>query len=112
MNILMISTTLPYPPTAGGTEVRTYHLLAQLSRRHPVTVVTQPWHDTPPEYIDALKEVAAEVVTFPRAPDPPGGMVNKGKRFGQFFMGCGAPPCASRPNGGNAGLDRWGDRPK
>lgn len=85
MNILMISTTLPYPPTAGGTEVRTYHLLVQLSRHHRVTVVTQPWHDTPPEYIDALKEVAAEVVTFPRAPEPPGGVFNKGKRFGQFL---------------------------
>ncbi|MEM9245601.1 MAG: glycosyltransferase family 4 protein [Cyanobacteria bacterium P01_F01_bin.153] len=85
MNILMISTTLPYPPTAGGTEVRTYHLLAQLSQRHSVTLVTQPWHDSPPDYIAALEEIAAEVVTFSRAPEPPGGLPNKVKRFGRFL---------------------------
>ncbi|MGD1850543.1 MAG: glycosyltransferase family 4 protein [Cyanophyceae cyanobacterium] len=85
MNILMISTTLPYPPTAGGTEVRTYHLLAQLSQRHRVTLVAQPWHDTPPEYVAALEEIAVDVVTFPRAPEPPGGLPNKVKRFGRFL---------------------------
>ncbi len=85
MNILMISTTLPYPPTAGGTEVRTYHLLVQLSRKHKVTVVTQPWENTPPDYIAALEDIAEEVVTFPRATTPGGGIVGKVARFGRFL---------------------------
>jgi polysaccharide biosynthesis protein PslH len=42
MRILMISTTFPYPPTLGGTEVRTYNLLLYLKRQgHQVDLVTQ-----------------------------------------------------------------------
>ena len=42
MRILMISTTFPYPPTLGGTEVRTYNFLLYLKRQgHQVDLVTQ-----------------------------------------------------------------------
>ena len=42
MRILMISTTFPYPPTLGGTEVRTYNLLLYLKQQgHQVDLVTQ-----------------------------------------------------------------------
>ena len=107
MNILMISTTLPYPPTAGGTEVRTYHLLVQLSRHHQVTVVTQPWHDTPPDYIEALKEVAADVVTFERSPEPAGGLLSKVKRFARFLWDA-VPPHVR--HGQTPAMQRWIDQ--
>ncbi|MFQ3615722.1 MAG: glycosyltransferase [Cyanobacteriota bacterium] len=37
----MLSSTFPYPPTRGGTEVRTFHLLRWLAQRHEVTLLTQ-----------------------------------------------------------------------
>lgn len=41
LRILMLSSTFPYPPTLGGTEVRTFHLLRWLAQRHEVTLLTQ-----------------------------------------------------------------------
>ncbi|PSN06422.1 glycosyl transferase family 1, partial [filamentous cyanobacterium CCT1] len=41
MRILMISATFPYPPTLGGTQIRTFYLLKHLSQNHEVTLVTQ-----------------------------------------------------------------------
>lgn len=41
MRILMISATFPYPPSLGGTQIRTFYLLRHLAQRHTVTLVTQ-----------------------------------------------------------------------
>ncbi|MGL4497793.1 MAG: glycosyl transferase family 1, partial [Planktothrix sp.] len=41
MKILMLSSTFPYPPTRGGTQVRTFHLMKYLTQRHHVTLLTQ-----------------------------------------------------------------------
>jgi glycosyltransferase involved in cell wall biosynthesis len=47
MRILMISATFPFPPTLGGTQVRTFYLLKHLSQHHDITLVTQRSRDVP-----------------------------------------------------------------
>ncbi|GBL09370.1 hypothetical protein [Microcystis aeruginosa] len=42
MNILMISSTFPYPPSKGETQGRTFNLLKYLSKNHDITVIVQP----------------------------------------------------------------------
>lgn len=37
----MISSTFPYPPSRGGTEIRTFNLLKHLQQKHSVTLLTQ-----------------------------------------------------------------------
>lgn len=86
MDIVMISSTFPYPPSLGGTEIRTFNLLKYLRDRHSVTLVTQPYKDTPEEDIEALRGWVDELVMFPLPEDEPkkGGMGNvlaKGGRF-------------------------------
>ncbi|NEO50341.1 MAG: glycosyl transferase family 1, partial [Moorea sp. SIO4A3] len=41
MKILMLSATFPYPPTRGGTQVRTFNLLKHLKLSHDITMITQ-----------------------------------------------------------------------
>lgn len=77
MNILMLSSTVPYPPSRGGTEVRTYHLLAYLQQCHRVTLVTQPTATTPITDLEALRQRVGHLVTFPQ------GEIDRGKGWGQ-----------------------------
>lgn len=70
MRILMLSSTFPYPPTRGGTEVRTFNLLRYLHRNHDVTMVTQQSPDITDDNIAALKEWVTDLVLVPEQPDP------------------------------------------
>ncbi len=70
MRIVMISSTFPYPPSRGGTEVRTFHLLKYLNQAHSVSVVTQRHKDVTNANIDALKQCVADLQIFDLAPDP------------------------------------------
>ena len=67
MNILMVSATFPYPPTRGGTQIRTFNLLKYLSQRHTVTLVTQrdSWDVTDAEIAD-LRDCVAHLEVFQR----------------------------------------------
>lgn len=78
MRILMLSSTFPYPPTRGGTEVRTFHLLRWLAQRHEVTLLTQRRDGPGSEILEegratqahaddiaALEAVGATVLCFP-----------------------------------------------
>ncbi|MBF2085953.1 glycosyltransferase family 4 protein [Thermoleptolyngbya sp. C42_A2020_037] len=79
MRILMLSSTFPYPPTRGGTEVRTFHLLRWLAQRHEVTLLTQRVNATGSEVLAegaetrtsadadlaALEALGARVLCFP-----------------------------------------------
>lgn len=90
MKILMLSSTFPYPPMRGGTQVRTFHLLKYLSDRHSVTLATQPSEAVTATEIEELRHLVAELAVFPRpAPAPLG----KGK-LGRFrrFLCEGTPP--------------------
>ncbi|MBF2072137.1 MAG: glycosyltransferase [Synechococcales cyanobacterium C42_A2020_086] len=70
MNILMLSSTFPYPPSRGGTEIRTFNLLKFLSQRHTITLVTQRHRDVSDAEVEALRAAVAELVVFPLAEPP------------------------------------------
>ncbi|MBW4440764.1 MAG: glycosyltransferase family 4 protein [Plectolyngbya sp. WJT66-NPBG17] len=87
MNILMLSTTFPYPPTKGGTQVRTFHLLKYLNQAHNVTVLTQRSEDVSDSEIERLRKFTSELVVFERTTNAS----NKVQRFTEFLIE-GTPP--------------------
>lgn len=91
MKILMLSSTFPYPPSRGGTQVRTYNLMKYLSQRHEITLIVQRSEDVTEEQIDALQQQVQELVVFRRPPETKGRTIKKLQRFYQFWQG-GTPP--------------------
>lgn len=91
MKILMLSSTFPYPPSRGGTQVRTFNLLKHLSQCHEITLVTQRSQDVKDAEIDSLRGYVAELVVFPRPQNTESGIISKIQRFGQFLQQ-GTPP--------------------
>ncbi|WP_392534487.1 glycosyltransferase family 4 protein [Nostoc sp. C117] len=93
MNILMLSSTFPYPPTRGGTQVRTFNLLKYLSQNHSVTLVTQRESDVTDVELSELRDRVNRLVVFDRPPDSPttAGILKKLQRFGNFLLQ-GTPP--------------------
>ncbi|MCP6759863.1 MAG: glycosyltransferase family 4 protein [Fischerella sp. CENA71] len=93
MNILMLSSTFPYPPTRGGTQVRTFNLLKYLRQRHTITLVTQREADVTDAEITELQNWVNNLVVFNRPPDfgTSGGIVKKIQRFTKFLRE-GIPP--------------------
>jgi glycosyltransferase involved in cell wall biosynthesis len=65
MNILMISSTFPYPPSRGGTEIRTFNLLKFLRPTHNVTLVTQRHSTVTDAEVEALRQWVSDLVIFP-----------------------------------------------
>ncbi|MGK7955634.1 MAG: glycosyltransferase family 4 protein, partial [Crocosphaera sp.] len=90
----MICVTFPYPPSRGGTQVRTFNLLKQLSYHHDITLVTQKNDDVTEEEIKGLKGWVKTLMLFPRPNNPTTGIVEKIKRFSQFLI-TGTPPNVS-----------------
>ncbi len=86
MRILMLSSTFPYPPTRGGTEVRTFNLLKYLQRHHDLTLITQYNKDTDDAEVEELRRWVSELILFP-LPSKPNQTVSfsnilaKGRRF-------------------------------
>ena len=67
MRILMISATFPYPPTKGGTQVRTFNLLKYLQQKnHSVTIATLRDTTVSDAEVTALRDVVSELVIFDR----------------------------------------------
>ncbi|MGJ3253047.1 MAG: glycosyltransferase family 4 protein [Elainellaceae cyanobacterium] len=64
MRILMISSTFPYPPSRGGTEVRTFNLLKYLCDRHLVTLATQRSPDVTDDDIQGLENFVDTLALF------------------------------------------------
>ncbi|MBD2626113.1 glycosyltransferase family 4 protein [Trichormus variabilis] len=88
MNILMLSSTFPYPPTRGGTEIRTFYLLKYLRQRHHITLVTQRDTYVTDTEIAQLRDYVDDLVIFPR-PLPSSnfsGIVQKIQRFSTFLI--------------------------
>lgn len=91
MKILMLSATFPYPPTRGGTQVRTFNLLKKLSG-HEITFVTQTGPDVSVGDIEGLRQWVDELKVFPKPVDKVStNLWGKIVRFGQFLFG-GTPP--------------------
>ncbi|HAZ43693.1 MAG TPA: glycosyl transferase family 1 [Cyanobacteria bacterium UBA11369] len=71
MNILMLSSTFPYPPSRGGTEIRTFNLLKYLQQQgHEVTLVTQDQGGISDGEIKELQNWVSNLVIFPLPPEP------------------------------------------
>ncbi|WP_069790011.1 glycosyltransferase family 4 protein [Cyanobacterium sp. IPPAS B-1200] len=89
MKILIISNTFPYPPSRGGTQVRTFNLIKYLKANHSLTMVTQIDEEVQPSEIEALKTYVDNLITFPRQQNNhQGGFI---KRFANFLI-TGTPP--------------------
>lgn len=96
MNILMLSSTFPYPPSRSGTEIRTFNLLKYLQARHSITLVTQRHTGVSEDDVATLRQYVDELVIFPLRQDiqVTGGLtqwLGKGKRFIQSIAN-GIPP--------------------
>lgn len=92
-NILMLSSTFPYPATAGGTQVRTFNLLKYLSQRHAITLVTQRDQYITESEIEGLRNCVDNLVLFNRPVDvgTSGRILKKVQRFAEFLVN-GTPP--------------------
>ena len=93
MKILMLSSTFPYPPTRGGTQVRTFNLLKYLSQRHAITLITQRSEDITDTEVEELRKWVEELLVFPQpqVSDIEQGILAKVQRF-KTFLQQGTPP--------------------
>ncbi len=89
----MLSSTFPYPPTRGGTQVRTFHLLKYLSQHHAITLVTQRESDVTDAEIVGLQNCVDNLILFnrPKKTNKYGKIVDKIQRFSSFIQQ-GIPP--------------------
>lgn len=65
MNILMISSYLPYPLHSGG-QVRLYNLIKELSAKHTITLICEKRPHQTEEDVQEMKKLCKKVVTVPR----------------------------------------------
>jgi hypothetical protein len=65
MKILMLSSTFPYPPSRGGTQVRTFNLLKYLSQKHSITLLTQSSPDVNDLEVDSLRSYVDRLAISP-----------------------------------------------
>src|SRR5438270_5730708 len=69
MRILWVKLGSLWPPTSGG-RLRSYHLVSELSRRHPVTVLTTHGPDDDAraqrEHLPQCREVVSLPFTVPK----------------------------------------------
>lgn len=84
----MLSSTFPYPPTRGKTQVRTFNLLKYLSERHDVTIITQRADDVTDAEVEELRKLVEELVIFPQPQlaEAEGGILGKVQRFSRFLQ--------------------------
>lgn len=64
MKILFLSQLMPFPPDAGP-KVRSYYVLQHLARTHEVTLLAFQRAEDPPEGLDQLMTICADVYTVP-----------------------------------------------
>lgn len=65
MNILMISSYLPYPLYSGG-QVRLYNLIRELSGKHDITLICEKRDNQTDEDIRAVEKICKKVITVNR----------------------------------------------
>ena len=81
MRILWLKSDLLLPLDKGG-RIRTWHLMRHLAKRHEITYLAFADRDTSAADLDAMRQVAAHVVTIPRSDAP--------KRSLRFYAGAAA----------------------
>jgi len=95
MKILMLSATFPYPPTLGGTQIRTFYLLKHLSQQHSVTLLTLQTPEVSDSDIAGLRQWVDELIVFPRPQSASANLVAKLLRFGGFLWSSTPPSVRS-----------------
>jgi len=87
MNILILCSNFPYPPTKGRKQLRTFHLLQHLNLNHQVTLVTRRSPEITDTEIAALTQQVSELVMFDiDVNSEPSGLMNRAKRLGTFIQ--------------------------
>ncbi len=104
MRILMISATFPYPPTKGGTQVRTFNLLKYLQYNHDVTIATLRDSTVSEADVAALRAQVSDLVVFDRPAAPAAGILAKLQRTAEFITS--GTPSGVRSNHSTA-LQAW-----
>lgn len=108
MNILMLSATFPYPPTRGGTAVRTFNLLKHLKQKgHSIALATQRTGDVSEAEITELKTWVDDLAVFPRPSNPSSTALSKAQRLINFALE-GTPPSVSSTH--SAEMQQWVDK--
>lgn len=65
MNILVVSSYLPYPLHSGG-DVRLYNLLKRLAKKHTITLICEKRSHQTETDVSEIKKICKEVITVPR----------------------------------------------
>jgi polysaccharide biosynthesis protein PslH len=65
MNILLVSSYLPYPLFSGG-HIRLYNLIKELSSKHKITLICEKRSNQGDVEISELKKFCKKVITVPR----------------------------------------------
>ncbi len=109
MNILMLSATFPYPPTRGGTSVRTFNLLKYLKQQgHRIALGTLRTADVTSDQIEALADWVDDLAVFDRPAELPAqSAVTKMQRLMSFALS-GVPPSVSTTH--SAEMQSWVDQ--
>ncbi|MEL6670221.1 MAG: glycosyl transferase family 1, partial [Bacteroidota bacterium] len=109
MNVLMLSATFPYPPTRGGTSVRTFNLLKHLKKQgHQISLGTLRSDDVSDAEVNELKDWVDELGVFAHGNEaqPGSGSLGKVKRLMSFALGGTPPSVMSRHS---AAMQAWVD---
>ena len=92
----MLSSTFPYPPSRGGTEIRTFNLLKYLQQNHNVTLLTQRHREVSDVEVEELRHWVNELVIFPlpERSQPPNPIAKATAKIGRFAesLAKGTPP--------------------
>ena len=87
MNILILCSTFPYPPTKGRQQLRAFHLLEYLKNRYQVTLVTRRSLEVSDQEVTALTEQVEDLIIFDLdSNSQSSGLINKAKRLGTFIQ--------------------------
>ena len=65
MNILIVSSYLPYPLYSGG-NVRLYNLLKELSKKHSITLICEKRPTQTQEDVTEVEKICEKVITVDR----------------------------------------------
>jgi len=69
MRILMLTPYLPFPPSSGG-QIRSYHLIRNLSKKHEITLFSLIKDEKEKEYVKELQKYCKKVMVFKRSKSP------------------------------------------
>ncbi len=87
MNILILCSTFPYPPTKGRKQLRTFQLLRYLQQRHQVTLLTRRSPEITDTEVATLREQVTELVLFDIEQNTePLRLIDKAKRWSKFIQ--------------------------